>query len=96
MHDFVNKKVKTAVLIGCGRMGHRHFEVLNKLLTDEIFSMQISQICNLIKVTFKEKGKVIFAGNGGSFADAQHLTAEFICRFKNTRTPLPAITLGTN
>ena len=37
-----------------------------------------------------------FAGNGGSFADAQHLTAEFICKLNSDRNPLPAIALGTN
>ena len=42
------------------------------------------------------KGKIIFAGNGGSFADAQHLSAEFICKLHKDRNPLPAIALGTN
>jgi D-sedoheptulose 7-phosphate isomerase len=40
--------------------------------------------------------KVIFAGNGGSFADAQHLSAEFTSRFLFDRAPLPSIALGTN
>ena len=73
-----------------------HFEVLNKLISNEIILNQINHLCDLIKKSLKENGKVIFAGNGGSFADAQHLTAEFICRFKNNRVALPAITLGTN
>lgn len=41
-------------------------------------------------------GKIMFAGNGGSFADAQHLAAEFTSRFKQDRAPLAAISLGTN
>lgn len=41
-------------------------------------------------------GKIIFAGNGGSFADAQHLSAEFTSRFMFDRTPLASIALGTN
>jgi D-sedoheptulose 7-phosphate isomerase len=40
--------------------------------------------------------KVIFAGNGGSFADSQHLAAEFVSRFLFDRNALPAIALGTN
>lgn len=40
--------------------------------------------------------KVIFAGNGGSFADSQHLAAEFISRFLFDRDPLPGVALGTN
>ena len=39
---------------------------------------------------------VIFAGNGGSFADVQHLSAEFISRFLFDRAPLPSLALGTN
>lgn len=43
--------------------------------------------------TLKSGGKIIFAGNGGSAADAQHLTAEFIGRFKRERPSLPSIAL---
>lgn len=41
-------------------------------------------------------GKVIFAGNGGSFADSQHLAAEFVSKLLSDRVPLPAVALGTN
>ena len=41
-------------------------------------------------------GKIIFAGNGGSFADAQHLSAEFSSRFMFDRAPLASLALGTN
>lgn len=44
----------------------------------------------------KAGGKVIFAGNGGSFADAQHLSAEFISRFMFDRAPLASLVLGAN
>ncbi len=44
-----------------------------------------------------EKGhKLILMGNGGSAADAQHIAAEFVGRFKKERRPLPAIALHTN
>lgn len=46
--------------------------------------------------TLKNGGKIIFCGNGGSFADSQHLTAEFISKLRFDRRPLPAIALGTN
>jgi D-sedoheptulose 7-phosphate isomerase len=39
---------------------------------------------------------VFFLGNGGSAADAQHLAAEFVNRFKLARAPLPAIALTTD
>lgn len=44
----------------------------------------------------RQGGKIIFAGNGGSFADSQHLAAEFISRLQFDRAPLPAIALSTN
>lgn len=40
--------------------------------------------------------KLLFCGNGGSAADAQHLAAEFTGRFLKERDPLPAIALHTN
>ena len=43
-----------------------------------------------------EGRKIFFAGNGGSFADSQHLAAEFISKFLFERDALPAIALGTN
>jgi D-sedoheptulose 7-phosphate isomerase len=46
--------------------------------------------------SLKNAGKIIFCGNGGSFADSQHLTAEFISKLRFDRSPLPAIALGTN
>ncbi len=41
-------------------------------------------------------GKIFFAGNGGSFADSQHLAAEFVGKLNFDRQPLPAICLGSN
>ena len=41
-------------------------------------------------------GTLIFFGNGGSAADAQHLAAEFVNRFRLERAPLPALALTTD
>jgi len=41
-------------------------------------------------------GKILFCGNGGSAADAQHLAAEFVNRFQLERPPLPAMALTTD
>lgn len=46
--------------------------------------------------SFKNGGKLFIAGNGGSFADAQHLCAEFTSKLVRDRIPLPAILLGGN
>lgn len=49
-----------------------------------------------IKRSLKKGGKILFCGNGGSAADAQHLVAEFVVRLRPhiNRNPLPAITLA--
>jgi len=40
--------------------------------------------------------KLLLCGNGGSAADAMHLAAEFLCRYRDDRRPYPAIALPTN
>ena len=47
-------------------------------------------------VTLARGNKILFCGNGGSAADAQHLAAEFVNRFIMDRPPLPAIALTTD
>ncbi len=44
----------------------------------------------------KKGGKVMFAGNGGSAADSQHLAAELVGRFMKDRRPLAGMALTTN
>lgn len=46
--------------------------------------------------TFKRGNKLIICGNGGSAADAQHFAAEFVCKFRKDRKPLPALALNAN
>src|SRR5881409_1936730 len=50
----------------------------------------------LITRCLRNGGKVLFFGNGGSAADAQHLAAELVGRFVRERRPLPAIALTTD
>ena len=56
-------------------------------------SSLVSQVSELIADKIQVGGKVLFAGNGGSAADSQHLAAEFVGRFKRERGPLPALAL---
>jgi D-sedoheptulose 7-phosphate isomerase len=44
----------------------------------------------------KQGGKILLCGNGGSAADCQHIAAEFVVRYENTRRALPAIALTTD
>ena len=46
--------------------------------------------------SLKNKKKILVMGNGGSAADAQHIVAELVGRFKLERKAIPAITLTTN
>lgn len=41
-------------------------------------------------------GKILFCGNGGSAADAQHMAAELVVKLKKPRQPLPALALTTD
>lgn len=49
-----------------------------------------------LAVTVEQGKKIMFFGNGGSAADAQHLTAEFVNRYMIDRPPLPALALTTD
>lgn len=71
-----------------------HNNVISKIyfdLTDKITNSVL-----LIIDCYRNGGKVILIGNGGSAADAQHIAAEFIGHFKLERASLPAISLTTN
>ena len=57
---------------------------------------QLAQLAEDCLGTLRQGGKVIFAGNGGSFADAQHLSTEFTSRFLFDRAALHSLVLGTN
>jgi len=70
--------------------------VKQAVLADERLIVQIEKLAAACVACVRSGGKVIFAGNGGSFADAQHLSAEFISRFKFDRAPLASLVLGAN
>mgnify|MGYP001498825818 CR=1 FL=1 len=59
-------------------------------------SKEIINIIENIQKKLKKGGKLLFCGNGGSAADAQHLAAEFVVRLRPhiNRNPIPAITLA--
>ena len=66
------------------------------LLDDEKLLGQVIKLAQTCLCALRKGGKIIFAGNGGSFADAQHLSAEFTSRFLFDRASLASLTLGTN
>ncbi len=70
--------------------------VKKALLADAKQLDLISKVCFTIVNALKKGNRVIFAGNGGSAADAQHLAAEFVSRFEFDRPGLPALSLSTD
>lgn len=62
----------------------------------ETLTGDINDAIGLIRASMSGGGKLLLMGNGGSAADAQHIAAEFIGRFKKDRKALPAIALTTD
>ncbi len=67
-----------------------------QLLQDETLLNTVQACVRLISDAFRNGRKVLFCGNGGSAADAQHLAAEFSGRFYIDRPALPAEALHCN
>jgi len=74
----------------------RSIEVKQQVLEDEELLSRVQQAVEVITTAFKKGNKVLFCGNGGSAADAQHLAAEFSGRFYKDRPALPAEALHCN
>lgn len=70
--------------------------VKSQILSDNQLISDIVRISELITDCFNSGGKVLFCGNGGSAADAQHLAAEFSGRFYKDRAPLFSESLSVN
>lgn len=62
----------------------------------ENMAEDIEVLAAKVTACYKAGGKVILMGNGGSAADAQHIAAEFVGRFKIERKSYPALALNTN
>lgn len=71
-------------------------DVKQRVLQDEKLRETIKSCVDLIVEAFRNGNKVLFCGNGGSAADAQHLAAEFSGRFYTDRDALPADALHAN
>jgi len=84
MKSFIQQRIKESV------------ETKNKLLANEQLLQTIEQASAAILQALKNGNKVLFCGNGGSAADAQHLAAEFSGRFYLNRKALSAEALHCN
>lgn len=70
--------------------------VKNNLLNDENFLKTIGEVSDVVANALKNDNKILFCGNGGSAADAQHIAAELSGRFYTDRDPLDAEALHVN
>ena len=72
-------------------------EQSSKIIADlHDLSDEIDKTANLIITAINKNRKIIIIGNGGSAADAQHIAAEFLGRYKLKRKSIPAIALTSN
>jgi D-sedoheptulose 7-phosphate isomerase len=74
----------------------RSCETLDRAAQDAKLRSTIYAIADVIARSFRNGGKLLIAGNGGSAADAQHMAGEFLSRLNFDRNPLPAIALTTD
>jgi D-sedoheptulose 7-phosphate isomerase len=82
MHELIQSALTTA-----GR-------TLRAFVQDEENLRNIEQMAEMIAAAFKNGGKVIIFGNGGSMCDAMHFAEELTGRYRLDRKPLPAIALS--
>ena len=74
----------------------RSLDAKTKVLNDETFLAHVEAAAKLCASALKNGKKILFAGNGGSASDAQHLAAELVGRYKFDRAPLASIALTTD
>jgi len=70
--------------------------VKQHILSDNQLLEKIKVAALMVTDSYKQGGKTLIAGNGGSAADAQHIAGEFVSRFYFDRPGLPAIALTTD
>lgn len=74
----------------------RACDVLAAMSNDTELQETVAAAAQACVQALRAGGKVLFCGNGGSAADAQHLAGEFISRFNYDRAPLAAVALTTD
>ena len=65
-------------------------------MSAEVLADGIRKATELVRATVAGGGTLFFCGNGGSAADAQHLSTEYVVRYRRKRRPLRAIALTTD
>ncbi|WP_072669979.1 D-sedoheptulose 7-phosphate isomerase [Vibrio injensis] len=81
-HDLIRRELNEAA------------EVLNAFLSDENNIAQIEAAAKMIADSFKQGGKVLSCGNGGSHCDAMHFAEELTGRYRDNRPGYPGIAIS--
>jgi D-sedoheptulose 7-phosphate isomerase len=72
---------------------NRHREIFHHA---EQYADQALEMLSTVQRSLDQGGKIVWMGNGGSAADAQHLAAEFMVRYHMNRKPFASISLSTD
>jgi D-sedoheptulose 7-phosphate isomerase len=64
--------------------------------TADALAPAIARALDMVRATVRGGGTLLFCGNGGSAADAQHMATEYVVRYMRTRRAYPAIALTTD
>lgn len=64
--------------------------------TPALVAKPMAELIHVCVAAISAGGKILFFGNGGSAADAQHLAAELVVRYRDDRPPVAAIALSTD
>lgn len=81
--------LKERILVHLEEHSNALFKTKNKIREIELIALSLIN-------TLENKGTIYWCGNGGSAADAQHLAAELVGRFKFERPPISSIALTTD
>jgi len=70
--------------------------VKRQMLEDDVLVKEIENIASILVNAYRNGHKTLWAGNGGSAADAQHMAGELVNKFTFDRPGLPALSLSTD
>jgi D-sedoheptulose 7-phosphate isomerase len=70
--------------------------VIDNIIADQVIQKDILKAVELVYQCLQNGGKLLFAGNGGSAADAQHMSAEYVSKFMFDRSGLASVALTTD
>jgi len=73
---------------------NEHINVLENL-NNELF-LELDKVIDHLANAIENRHNIFWCGNGGSCSDAQHLAAELVGRFENSRKALPSIALSAD